>query len=91
MNQLACTQKEASKMLGVSISTIGTYIKDGAIKSTKVGTRTLINVKSIYDLIGESEPVTIDVKKEYYKTFKEMTPYEKLDEIRLLSSIKTNN
>lgn len=73
MEQLACTQKQASKMLGVSVSTIGRYIKDDIVNYTKIGTRTLINIKSIYELMGENEPITVDIKEEYYKLFSELT------------------
>ncbi len=84
MNQIACTQKEASEMLGVSPSTIATYVKDGRIKATKIGTRTLIHISSIYRLISEDEPIELDVREEYYLLFENITKEDKRKEINKL-------
>lgn len=74
-------------MLGVSISTIGKYIKEGTIKASRIGSRTLISIKSIYELMGENEPITVDIKKEYYKMFSELTKSEKWEEINELTKL----
>lgn len=84
MNQIACTQKEASEMLGVSPSTITTYVKDGRIKATKVGTRTLIHISSLYRLIDEDEPIELNVSEEYYSLFENMTVEDKRRELNKL-------
>lgn len=87
MNQLACTQKEASKMLGVSISTVSTYVKSGLIKSVKVGTRTLIIISSLYELLGEKEPNSVNITEEYYKIFSDMDSTEKIKEMSKLMEL----
>lgn len=87
MERLACTQKEASEMLGVSLSTIGRYIKNDILKSTKLGARTLVNVNSIYDLMDEDEPVTVDLKGEYHKFFSKMTLQERMEELNVLTNL----
>jgi excisionase family DNA binding protein len=87
LNQLACTQKEASKMLGVSISTVSTYVKSGLIKSVKVGTRTLIIISSLYELLGEKEPNSVNITEEYYKIFSDMDSTEKIKEMSKLMEL----
>jgi predicted transcriptional regulator len=87
MTRLACTQKEAAEMLGVSISTINNYIKNKVVKSTKVNTRTLVIISSIYKLLNEEEQKETNYIEEYHELFNNMSNEEKVKEINTLLKI----
>jgi excisionase family DNA binding protein len=50
--------KAASRISGLGESTIRRFAYQGRLRSTRVGTRRLIFVASLHDLLNEEAPVT---------------------------------
>tara|TARA_B100000029_G_C17502615_1_gene933196 strand:+ start:789 stop:1076 length:288 start_codon:yes stop_codon:yes gene_type:complete len=56
--ELKCySAAQAAELLGVSEKTVRTLIKDGQLKSLRVGSRLLIRAKSLSDFLDQSEVV----------------------------------
>lgn len=52
--QLACSPKEAARILGLGQTTIWALIKVGRLRSVKIGTRRLVDVQSMRELLNPS-------------------------------------
>jgi excisionase family DNA binding protein len=52
---MLCSINEAAEALRLGRTSIYKFIKDGHLKTVKLGRRTLVKVPSIKALIGESE------------------------------------